>query len=70
MKEPAEAVAVLRDRVSAARTVLGDRHPTTAGLRSDLTRLLIDLGRDREAAEFETGTLVLSPGEGTPRDGR
>ena len=53
----AEAVAVLRQGVGAARADLGDSHPVTTRMRARLTRLLIDLGRDAEAAELEAGTL-------------
>lgn len=49
----AEAVRALRQGVSAAHADLGDAHPTTARLRERLTDLLIELGRDGEAAELE-----------------
>ena len=49
----AEAVRVLRSGVSDAQADLGDSHPTTARLRERLTVLLIELGRDAEAAELE-----------------
>lgn len=51
----ADAVRALRRGVSEAEADLGDSHPTTARLRERLTVLLIELGRDGEAAELEAG---------------
>lgn len=49
----ADAVRALRRGVSEAQADLGDSHPATARLREGLTVLLIELGRDGEAAELE-----------------
>ena len=49
----ADAVRALRRGVEAAQAEFGGSHPTTARLRERLTVLLIELGRDGEAAELE-----------------
>ncbi|MEA2974091.1 MAG: hypothetical protein QOG82_2549 [Actinomycetota bacterium] len=51
----ADADRTFRQAIEAARHELGDGHPTTTRLRARLTRLLIDLGRDAEAAGLEAG---------------
>lgn len=52
-----DADEVLRTAIAAAEQDLGAAHPTTAQLRATLTRLLIEIGRDAEAAELESGRL-------------
>jgi len=49
----ADALSALRRGVSVAEADLGASHPEAARLRERLTALLIDLGRDAEAAELE-----------------
>ncbi len=51
----ADADEVLRQAIAGAEHELGPGHPMTTQLRAGLTRLLIDLGRDAEAAELENG---------------
>ena len=50
-----DADEVLRGAIADAEHELGPRHPMTTQLRAGLTRLLIDLGRDAEAAKLEDG---------------
>lgn len=51
------SVRALHQAVGMARADLGDAHPTTVRLRARLTRRLIELGRDADAAGLEARTL-------------
>ena len=57
MADEDDAVRALDQAVAIARAGLGDAHPTTVRLRARLTRLLIELGRDADAAGLEARTL-------------
>ena len=52
-----EVVGALRRAVAAAEADHGRGDAKTAELRARLTRMLIEFGRDAEAAGLEAGTL-------------
>ena len=63
-----DADEVLRGAIADAEHELGPRHPMTTQLRAGLTRLLIDLGRDAEAAELENSRWRLDRRGGSTED--
>lgn len=52
-----DAVNALRRAIASAEATHGANDTRTAELRARLTRILIELGRDAEAAGLEAGTL-------------